>query len=204
MNTLPKLDFLYFNLELTEENYLNRTELYYNKVEWDDRRFKEYLKACSTDELIYLLIYIYRDKYPREEFDSAISVDTNSKNLLSYNNIEGRSISENKHFFTNFSRKDIISMNSQYHNEKYTDDEIMEKHWRGEFYMQNLFLEFNKEVPIDIIDKALGEKEYIKIKKDDLLVYEVNDSPIASLEITKNSIKLNVNEDKVIRYVSIW
>jgi hypothetical protein len=70
--------------------------------------------------------------------------------------------------------------------------------------MQNLFLEFNKKVPTHIIDKALEGKEYTKIGKDNILLYEVKDSPIASLEITKNSIKLNINEDKVIFYISVW
>jgi hypothetical protein len=70
--------------------------------------------------------------------------------------------------------------------------------------MQNLFLEFNQEVPIHVIDKALEGKEYTKTEKDGVLLYEAKDSPIASLEITKNSIKLNINEDKVILYVMIW
>lgn len=95
-------------------------------------------------------------------------------------------------------------MEAQYHNEDYSDDEFMEKYWRSEYYMQNLFLEFNKEIPIHIIDKALEEKDYTKTEKENILIYEVKDSPIASLEVTKNSIKLNINEERVILYVSIW
>ncbi|WP_337966798.1 hypothetical protein [uncultured Flavobacterium sp.] len=204
MTNLPKLDFLYFNLEHTEENYLNNKELYYSKFEWDDRRFKSYAQKCSFEELIYLMIYIYKDKYPRSIFDSAISLDYERQNLLSHTNKKGRAISENKYLFNNFLRKEVTGMISQFHSEEYTEDEIIEKYWRGEFYMQNLFLEFNQEVPIHIIDKALEGKEYIKTEKDGVLLYEVKDSPIASLEITKNSIKLNINEDKVIFYVSVW
>ncbi|WP_072962509.1 hypothetical protein [Flavobacterium aquidurense] len=204
MTNLPKLDFLYFNLEHTEENYLNKRNLYYNKVDWDERHFEDYVKVCSFEELIFLMIYIYKDKYPRSIFDSAISLDYEKQNLLSHTNKKGRGISENKYIFNNFLRKDVTGMISQFHSEEYTEDEIIEKYWRGESYMQNLFLEFNKEVPIHIIDKALEGKEYTKTEKDGVLLYEVKDSPIASLEVTKNSIKLNINEEKVILYVMIW
>jgi hypothetical protein len=204
MINLPKLDFLYFNLESTEKNYLNRRELYYDKVDWDERHFEDYILTCSFEELLYLVIYIYKDKYPREKFDSTISVDWEDQNLISYINTKERIITENKYIFSNFFRNDVISMNSQYHSEEYTDDEIIEKYWRNESYMQNLFLGFNKEIPIQIIDKALEGKEYTKTERDDILLYEVKDSPIATLEVTKNSIKLNINEDKVILYVSVW
>ncbi|WP_291152212.1 hypothetical protein [Flavobacterium sp. UBA7680] len=204
MKNLPKLDFLYFNLELTEENYLNRRELYYNKVDWDERHFENYVETCSFEELIFIMIHIYRDKYPREKFDSSISVDWEDQNLKSYTNKKGRIITENKFIFNDFIRKDVINMSSQFHSEEYTDDESIEKYWRNESYMQNLFLEFNKEIPLEIIEKALEGKDYTKTKKDSILIYEVQNSPIASLEVTKNSIKLNINEDKVILYVSIW
>lgn len=204
MTNLPKLDFLYFNPELTEENYSNKREIYYDKVDWDERHFEDYAETCSFEELIYLMIYIYKDKYPRETFPSTISVDSQSQNLLSYNNENGRAISENKYVFNDFFRKDVIGMNVQYHSEQYSDEEIIEKYWMSEYHMQNLFLEFSKEIPIHIIDRALEGKQYTKTEKDNILLYQVKDSPIASLEITKNSIKLNINEDKVIFYVSIW
>jgi hypothetical protein len=204
MNNLPKLDFLYFNLEHTEENYLNRKELYYDKVDWDERHFEDYAETCSFEELIYLMIYIYKDIYPRDKFESIISLDSKDQILQSYTNKKGRIITETKYDSYNFSRTEVIGMISQYHSEQYSDDEFMEKYWRGEYYMQNLFLEFNKEIPIQIINKALEEKEYTKTERDNILLYEVKDSPIASLEVTKNSIKLNINEDKVILYVSIW
>lgn len=204
MTNLPKLDFLYFNLEHTEENYLNRTELYYSKFDWEERRFEKYTETCSFEELIYLMIYIHKDKYPRDKFESVISLDSKAQNLVSYTNKNGRLINEDRFVSYNFLRKDIIGMNAQYHSEEYPDEEIIEKHWRSEYFMQNLFLKFNQEVPIHIIDKSLEGKEYTKIEKDNVLFYEVKDSPIASLEVTKNSIKLNINEDKVIFYVSIY
>lgn len=204
MTNLPKLDFLYFNLDQTEENYINKKELYYAKVDWDERHFEDYTEHCSFEELIYLFIYIYKDKYPRDKFDSTISVDWENQNLLSYTNKKGRVITEKIYIYNNFLRKDIIGMISQYHSEQYNDDENIERHWTGEYYLQNFFLESNQEIPINIIDKALEGKEYTKTEKDDILLYEVIDSPIASLEVTKTSIKLNINEDKVILYVSIW
>lgn len=204
MNNLPKLDFLYFNPELTEENYMDKREIYYDKVGWDERRFEDYAETCSFEELIYLMIYIYKDKYPREKFYGIISLDSEDQNLTSYTNKKGRVISENKYIFSNFFREEVIGMTTQFHNEEYPDEETIEKYWSSEYYMQHLFLEFNKEVPIHIIDKALEGKKYTKTEKDDILLYEVKDSPIASLEITKNSIKLNINEDKVIFYISVW
>ncbi|GAA3773728.1 hypothetical protein [Flavobacterium ginsengiterrae] len=204
MNNLPKLDFLYFNLELTEENYINRKKLYYDQVNWDERHFEDYAESCSFEELIFLMIYIHREKYPRCKFELSISHDSKEEILSNFTNEKGRVVTENKFTNYNFLRKEVIGMNAQYHHERYSDDEIMEKYWDGEFYMQNIFLEFNQEIPFEIIENALEGKEYTKTEKDDLLIYKVNDSPIASLEITKNSIKLNVNQDKVIRYVSVW
>lgn len=201
---LPKLDFLYFNLEQTKENFINCRELYNNIVDWDEINFNNYAKSCSFEELIYLMIYIYKDKYPRNIFDSAISVDFEKQNLMAYSSNNGRIISENKYIFNNFLRKDVTGMISQFHSEQYPDEEIIEKYWDSEFYIQNLFLEFNKDAPIHVIDLVLEGKEYTKTEKDHVLVYEVKDSPIASLEVTGNSIKLNVNEDKVVLYVSIY
>ncbi len=64
MLNLPKLDFLYFNPEHTEENFFNARELYYAKVDWDERHFEDYTETCSFEELIYLMIYIHKEKYP--------------------------------------------------------------------------------------------------------------------------------------------
>ncbi len=204
MTNLPKLDFLYFNLERTEENYLTSTQLYYDKFDWDENHFDDYIRGCSLEELVYLTIYIYKDKYPRSVLHFAISLDSKQENLLSYISENKRTISENKFSYDKFLREDVIAMSTQHHEEEYSDEESIEKYWRGESYMQNLFLEFNQEVSTHIIDKALKGKEYTKTEKDNILLYEVKDSPIASLEITKNSIKLNINEDKVIFYVSVW
>lgn len=204
MTNLPKLDFLYFNLEHTEENYLDRKELYYDKVDWDERHFEDYAKTCSFEELVYLMIYIYKEKYPRDKFESIISLDSKDQILRSYTDKKGRIITDKKYDFYNFLRKEVIGMISQFHIEEYTDEEIIEKYWRSEGYMQHLYLEFNKEVPIHIIEKALEGKEYTKTERNHILLYELENSPIASLEITKTSIKLNINEDRVILYVSIW
>ncbi|WP_409415948.1 hypothetical protein [Flavobacterium sp. PS2] len=204
MNNLPKLDFLYFNLDRTEENYLTNTQLYYDKFDWDENHFDDYIRRCSLEELVYLMIYIYKDKYPRSVFHFAISLDSKQENLLSFISKNKRTISENKFSHYKFLREDVIAMSTEHHEEEYSDEESIEKYWRGESYMQNLFLEFNEEVPIHIIDKALEGKEYTKVEKDNVLLYEVKDSPIASLEVAKTSIKLNINEDKVILYVAIW
>jgi hypothetical protein len=204
MNNLPKLDFLYFNLERTEENYLTSRQLYYDKFDLDENHFDDYIRGCSLEELVYLMIYIYKDKYPRSVFHFAISLNSKQENLLSYISENKRTISENKFSHDKFLREDVIAMSTQHHDEEYSDEESIEKYWRGESYMQNLFLEFNQEVPIHIIDKALEGKEYTKTEKDNILLYELKESPIASLEVNKNSIKLNINEDKVIFYVSIY
>ncbi|GAA3773721.1 hypothetical protein [Flavobacterium ginsengiterrae] len=203
INNLPKLDFLYINLERTEENYLNRIKIYYDKVDWDERHFEDYAETCSFEELIFLMIHIYTDKYPRNEFEYIISLDSKEQILSCYTNQNGRIVTENKFIYNNFLRKEVIGMNSWYHHEQYTDDEIIEKYWSGEYYMQNLFLEFNRDIPIDIIHKALDGKEYTKTKDLDTLIYKVKDSPIDTLRITKTSIQLNINEEKVILYVSI-
>jgi len=204
MTNLPKLDFLYFNLERTEENYLTSRQLYYDKFDLDENHFDDYIRGCSLEELVYLMIYIYKDKYPRSVFHFAISLDSKQENLLSHISENKRTIRENKFSHDKFLREDVIAMSTQHHDEEYSDEESIEKYWRGESYMQNLFLEFNQEVPIHIIDKALEGKEYTKTEKDNILLYEVKDSPIASLEVNKNSIKLNINEDKVIFYISIY
>ncbi|KFF06430.1 hypothetical protein [Flavobacterium reichenbachii] len=204
MSKLPKLDFLYLDLERTEENYMNRREIYYTIVDWDERHFEDYAETCSFEELVYLMIYIYKDKFPRDKFHSIISLDSANRNLLTCINENKRRINEDIFTYNNFMRKEVTSMNVQFHTEEYSDEEVLEKYCFWESYMQNLFLEFNKEVPIHVIDKALEGKEYTKSDKNDVLLYEVKDSPIASLEVTKNSIKLNINEEKVILYFSIY
>lgn len=204
MKKLPKLDFLYFDFDYTEEIYFNRKNLYYDKFYNDEEHFDNYCKTCSFEELIYLMIYIYKDKYSRTRFTYNISLDSELHNLLTYTNKDKRTVSEDIFTYSNFKRNEVSAMEVQYHSEQYSDDEFIEKYCRSESYMQNLFLEFNKEVPIHIIDKALEGKEYTKTEKDGVLLYEVKDSPIASLEVTKNSIKLNINEEKIILYVMIW
>ncbi|MBE8725794.1 hypothetical protein [Flavobacterium hungaricum] len=204
MNNLPKLDFLYFNLEFTDENYFKRKELYYAQTDWDERHFEDYVETCSFEELIYLMVYTYKDKYPRDKFYHTISLDSDDKILLSYTNENGRLVTEDKSIYNNFFRKEVIGMVTQFYSEQYTDEEMLEKFWSSEYYMQNLFLEFDKEIPFEIIDKALAGKEYTKTQKEKILIYEIKDSPIASLEITKKSVKLNINEDKVIIYMPLY
>ncbi|MFD1604153.1 hypothetical protein ACFSJW_08390 [Flavobacterium artemisiae] len=205
MNNLPKLDFLYFNLEFTDENYFNRKELYYAQTDWDERHFEDYVETCSFEELIYLMVYIYKDKYPRDKFYRTISLDSNDENILSYINEKGRLINENKYVYYNFFRKEVIGMTTQFHIEQFmSDEEIIENYWNSEYYIQNLSLEFDREIPLAIVDKAFEGKEYTKTQKENLLIYEIKDSPIASLEITRNSIKLNTNEDKVIIYMPLY
>jgi hypothetical protein len=49
MNNLPNLDFLYFNLERTEENYLTSTQVYYDTFNWDENHFDDYIRGCSFE-----------------------------------------------------------------------------------------------------------------------------------------------------------
>ncbi|WP_291152210.1 hypothetical protein [Flavobacterium sp. UBA7680] len=149
------------------------------------------------------MIYIYKDKYSRNIFHFAISLDAKEQNLLSYIDKNRRTIRENEYFYDNFLRKDVISMKTQHHEEEYSDEEAIEKYWRGESYMQNLFLEFNREISLHVISNALEGKDFIKTEKDHILIYEVKNSPISSLEVTQTNIKLNINQDKVISYIPI-
>ncbi|MFD1605499.1 hypothetical protein ACFSJW_02775 [Flavobacterium artemisiae] len=203
-NNLPKLDFLYFNPERTNENFINRMQLHYDKFEWDDRHFDDYMETCSYEELIYLMIYIHRDNYPREAFYPNISLCSNYQILKNYVNENGRTITETLSEYNFFMRKEVRNMITQYHSEEYSDEEVLETLWTGESYMQSMFIEFYNDVPIEIIEKALEGKEYKKIKYNDVIFYEMKDSALTNVEVTKNSIKININEDKATPYFGLW
>lgn len=203
MTNLPKLDFLYFNLEETEENYINKNDIYWDAFEGDGYDFKNYIKSCTFNELIYIMLYIYIDKYPRGEFSRGISLDSNDEDLCDYVHKNGRQVTETVYKYFNFFRKDVLNMKVQCHIENYTNDEVIDRVWQDFFYLQNLFIQFTNPIPLDIVESVLKVKEYTKAINNNIIIYTVKDSPIATIEINENSIKLIVNEDKVINYVSI-
>ncbi len=62
MRKLPKLDFIYINFEKTYDTWWDKNEIYLNLLgeeNVDDKyHFKDYVKSCSLDDLIYLFIYM--------------------------------------------------------------------------------------------------------------------------------------------------
>lgn len=46
-----------------------------------------------------------------------------------------------------------------------------------------------------MVEKTLQGKDFTKTKEGDKTVFKVNNSPIASIEITPKSFKLKINEE---------
>ncbi len=63
MRKLPKLDFIYINFEKTYDTWWDKNEIYLNLLgeeNVDDKyHFKDYVKSCSLDDLIYLFLYFF-------------------------------------------------------------------------------------------------------------------------------------------------
>ncbi len=79
-------------------------------------------------------------------------------------------------------------------------DEQIESGWSSFGYSKYLFLELAEKISIATIEEVIANKKYTKTIKNGLITYVLEDSPIATLEVTKKSIKLTINEDKVIDY----
>ncbi len=79
-------------------------------------------------------------------------------------------------------------------------DEQIESGWSSFGYSKYLFLELTEKISITTIEEVIGHKKYTKKVKGNVIIYVLEDSPIATLEITTHSIKLTINEDKVIDY----
>ena len=73
-----------------------------------------------------------------------ISLDANTLHEKKHTALNGRKITEDTEEYSNFFRKDVKKMNASYYSERYTDKEVVEKHWSGWYHLQELLLEFNK------------------------------------------------------------
>ncbi len=205
MRKLPKLDFIYINFEKTFETWCNKNEIYLNLLgeeNVDDKyHFDDYIKVCSLDDLIYLFIYLYVDRYPKDhKFPLALSLESKDDVIEEYIAENKRKITEEIHDFYDFERKDIVKFIYQFRLEIYGVDEQIESGWPAAGYSKYFFLEFTEEIATVTIEEVIAHKKYTKTIKDGLITYVLEDSPIATLEVTKKSIKLTINEDKVIDY----
>ena len=156
---------------------LDAPDPFWEKWRSEHVKFYDFIESTSIPKLIQLIIIAYKDKYPRRYWGGAI---LNSKNYVE--KIEnGYNILEAK----NILRDDI----SRYLDKDYVDQNDLN-------YLEELILEFTEpqelEAPIDVI---LEGKEYEKTTNIDSIVYNVQNSPIAQLEIAPQSFKLIANRD---------
>ena len=160
--------------------------------------FSKYVKDCSLDDFVYLMIVAFKDKYPNfinlnSTFHSAplqmekwAEVD---KIRTSFEKID--------QFETNFDRGDIVKLIVHMHigpmrNEFDPGDRDM--------YEQKICIEFNEAIPARVLDEALHGNNYELNKEGDSTVYTLIDSPIAKLYLKDKSLEIEINEEKVYLY----
>ncbi len=148
---------------------------------WDDEyiKFRNYVENASIEEVIWLIIYSYRDNFPRDYWTVVMSKGMISKYIIKKDNYD---IIDGRHFI----HKEI----SLYKDYEKTD--LM-----GFSYVFERIFHFNKDLPLKrIVEDAISEKEYVKKQMDNKTTYKLTDSPISSISITDNVFELKINKNK--------
>jgi len=147
---------------------------------WRDDRVKlsYFIELEPLEKVIDLIILMYKDKYPKNSVFAGISTGRSARYVYmenGYEVIDGE----------NISRTDIT---------KYKDKNKLDKD--GFEYLVEMVLEFKDTISLaKIIEKRLIGKEYTKQENGDNIIYTINKSPLASVEISSKSFKMIINED---------
>ncbi len=158
------------------------------KHEKGEEKFRNFVKKCSLKDFIHTYIRVFKDKFPngsRLAFSFCGNVSYPEENIKE---------------FKEFDRSDIKS----YVTEKYIGP-IKNEFDPGnrDVYETKINIEFKKVFSLETVDKALEGLSYTKNRENDITVYEVEDSPIKTLEVTDTSFSININEDKVVLYYKL-
>ena len=151
---------------------------------FDEKWRDDYLKLYNfiefepLEKVIDLIILMYKDKYPKEVVYTSMSTMKTYKHIYKK---EGYKITDGKHLV----RNDIYKFK---YKRKLDKDEFE--------YLVEMVLEFKDIISLaKIIEKRLKGKEYTKQENGDNIIYTINKSPLASVEITSKSFKMIINED---------
>lgn len=169
-----KLDFLWLP---NPYKWLGKIDPFQQQWAPEYAKCKEYLKICSTEELIKFYIICYKDHYPKNYWFGWLSNGEASDHVQIINDY---SVVDGKYFI----RKDILTLKEQSKKDKddysYTSDRIFN---------------FKKNIDVSkIIENELDGKTYQKKDNGSKIIYKLIDNPIDFIEITGNSFRLKVND----------
>ncbi|WP_452599006.1 hypothetical protein [Pontimicrobium sp. MEBiC01747] len=158
------------------------------KYEKGEDKFRNFIRKCSLENFIYIYINIFTEKFPnvlRLAFTFSGNLSQPEEQINEFNE---------------FDRSDITSLITKEYigpikNEFDPGDR--------DIYETKLSLEFKKSFPLDTVEEALEGLTYTKTKENDTTIYEVEDSPIKTLEVTNTGFTININEDKVVLYYKL-
>lgn len=164
------------------------------RIEWEQKYeleediFLSYVKDCSLDDLIYLIVHIFKVKYP------------NIIRLAYKISKESNRIAEDKVKYFDFYRDDIIYFNTDLFLEPILDEFLREFR---DVYETSVSLKFKKPFSILSIEEALEGTVYSKLISDELVQYDVKNSPIKSIDVKADSFTIHINREKVILYYKL-
>jgi len=156
-----------------------------NKYEKGEDAFSAFIKKCSLEDLIYVYLYAFKEKFPnilRLAFSVCNSTEFSEDNTTKY--IE-------------FDRSDITAFDTESNVGSIKDQFNPIKR---DVYETMVKLCFNKTVPISAIEEALLGLSYTKEISNTNTIYSVENAPIKKVVVTIKSFTIYINEEKVVLY----
>ena len=143
----------------------------------------DFLKTCSINDFIYVIVSLFKDTYPNAaSFSYYISENYKKEEVT-----EGKEISNEKPKH----RTDIAEFKWHY----YLSPEIA-----AEYYLKKLEFTFSKKENqqdlLDSAEEALVGKTFTTASGE----VSIENSPISSIKITDTAFELIINEDMVVYY----
>lgn len=158
------------------------------KHEKGEEKFRNFVKECSLKDFIHTYIGVFKDKFPngsRLAFSFCGNVSYPEENIKE---------------FKEFDRSDIES----YKTKKYIGPVKNELDPENrDVYETKLILKFTESFSLETIEEALEGLIYTKSEENEITIYEVEDSPIKTLEVSDTGFNININDDKIILYYKL-
>ena len=184
------LDMMFLYQEPLKRDYIvldNDTEYdeWFYKYEKEEDKYCELVKQCSFNDLVYLFIRPFIEKYPRV-YKIAFSVSSN------YECIDGYLYKYKK-----FNRNDVLKFETESEIGPIKNEFLPEDR---DIYDKKITVEFTESINQNTIVDALEGKEFTKSKKNDSTNYLVKNSPIDYIEVYEKKMVIYINPKMVIYY----
>lgn len=148
------------------------------KYEKEQDEFYDFTNKCSTDDLIYMFIKPFVEKYPRV-FKIALSIAS-----------DYQVVDEDIYKFVKFKRNDIKRLETELEigpiKNKYLPED-------RDTYDKKITIEFTKSFSQNAVIEALKGKEYTQANINGLTTYIVKNSPIDRLEVSDKGFTILIN-----------